>query len=749
MRYFNLGLGAKLNIIIALAIIIPLLIVSGLMFQTIRNITLDNLENFVQESGSRRQATIENDLRASLNTINEFLNANQGLLNEALEQQNTGILDVSAEANRDDIESRFQTELLGSGYYHSVRLLTFQYFPYATASQQSQNIPNTFQVQRSAISAIADRIDIEQGDTQVFGVTNRDDIIRVEVLTALISTTEAGSQDVLGYLLVDLNLDEIFINNLQSTDASFDTYAYVILPQTNVVIAPDSVIQDNLIDTDSIAARRALANRASASEIYSVNTEEGQREVVGYSTAFIVDNESFALITEISTSAIFDNIAQNTLSQIFVATLAITSIILIFSIFATNQMVIPPIERLRTAILGIIRGDLDIPLEDVERNDELGSLAISFVDMRDYIQKITQDMNQRLEERTRDVKITQDISQAIASERDLNTLLSQVVDLIIKNFPSIYHAQIFLVDDSRTNAVLRASTGAAGRELLSRGHRLGVGSVSVIGQVTEQGQVMIARDTAESSVHRQNEFLGDTRAELAIPLRLGNTVIGALDVQSKQRNSFDKEQVSTLQTLADQITTAIDNARLYAETQRLLNETQIERRRLAQGSWQEYLNQQRKADLLINSGTNTGYNFKRLSDKVLETGEPAIGEITNRNTIPFAVPIMFREQILGVAEYEMTKDDFSYDKVLLARDLVSRLAISLENARLFDASQQVADRERVVNDISAKLTNQTDIESILETAVREIERALRTPQVAINLSNGNGKNPNGNDDIEG
>lgn len=747
MRQLNLSLGAKLNLIIALAVIIPLIILSGLMFRTIRSITLSNLESFVLESGSRRQAAIESDLRTSLNFINEFLTANQGILDAALQQQSTGILDAGAEATRDDIETRFRTQLLEQPYFNSVRLLTFQYFPYATEVREDQNVPDSIQIQREAIGAIAERIDIEGGDTQVFGITNRNGVERVEVLTALLNTDSNGNQTIEGYLLVDLNLDEIFINNLVSTDSEVDTYAYVILPQSNIIIAPERVFSNNLIDTDSIGARRALANRASAAEIYEVGEVGARREVVGYSATLIVDNEAFALVAEVSTQEVFDNITQDTFAQIFVFGLATTIIILIFSLFAANQMVIPPIRRIRTAILAIIRGEFDIPVDDVERNDELGSLATSFVDMREYIRDLTQDMNNRLTERTRDVQITQDISQAVTNERDLDTLLSRVVILIVRNFPSIYHAQIFLLDETRRNAVLKASTGAAGRELLSRGHKLGVGSVSVIGQVTEQGQVVIARDTAESNVHRQNEFLGDTRAELAIPLRLGNTIIGALDVQSKLRDSFAPNQVAALQTLADQITIAIENTRLYAESERLLRETEAERRRTTGGAWQEYLHQQRQDDLTIRSGTATGHNFQKLTEKVLADSQSVVGELTNRNTIPFAVPIILRGQVLGVAEYEVPQDDFSYDKVLLAENLVSRLAISLENARLFEASQQAVERERVVNEISAKLTNQTDVESILETAVREIEQALRTPQVAIRLAgaNSNGTYPNGND----
>ena len=346
-------------------------------------------------------------------------------------------------------------------------------------------------------------------------------------------------------------------------------------------------------------------------------------------------------------------------------------------------------------------------------------------------------------------KLHKILSRAITAEHDVQRLMNRVVQLIVDNFPRIYHAQIFIVDSDNNFAVLKASTGKAGEALLSRGHKLAVGSVSVIGQVTEQGQVVIAHDASESDFHRRNEFLQETLAELAIPLRLGQQIIGALDVQSKQRDAFDTDLVSALQTLADQVTIAIENARLYAESERLLATMERDRSLATRRNWQQYLYSQRQNELLKLAGTLTGYNFESLSRAVYESGKAVVGEKTERDTIPFVVPILLRGQVLGVAEYEVPHAEFSYDKVLLAEELVTRMVIGLENARLFQASQQAVERERIVNEISAKLTGQTDIDLILQTAIQEIGQALKTPQVAIRLkptdsnrSSGNGTKQN-------
>jgi GAF domain-containing protein len=392
-----------------------------------------------------------------------------------------------------------------------------------------------------------------------------------------------------------------------------------------------------------------------------------------------------------------------------------------------------PLLTFRDAILALGEGNLDARVVGTERRDEIGTLARGIVSAREQVLQIIEDLEQRLADRVRDLQATQEVSRYAATQRDLQRLMSDVVNLIINSFPNIYHAQIFLIDADSRYAVLRASTGEAGEKLLRRGHRLAVGSKSVIGIVSSEGRVIVERDTATSSFHRANEFLPDTRSELAIPLRVGNTVIGALDVQSKESNTFFEDQVTLLQIMADQLAISVDNARLYQESL-----SQLERLNKASQSqtyqgWREHMRSQRQHGITVQAGSEL-VDTENLQQRALWTGETIIGEATSQNTIPVVVPIRLRGQVLGIVEWELPRIDYSYDKVLLAEELVDRLAISLDNARLFEESQRTVDRERVVNSITAKFSTQTDIDLILQTAVREVGQVLHVPEVNIRLT---------------
>jgi len=160
------------------------------------------------------------------------------------------------------------------------------------------------------------------------------------------------------------------------------------------------------------------------------------------------------------------------------------------------------------------------------------------------------------------------ITQSILTRLDLENLLTETVEQIREQFDLIYHAQVFLIDDAKTKAILRASTGDVGQRLIDQKHFLPVGSPSVIGSVTKTGEPTLVGDaTSSGAVHHKNELLPDTRTELALPLRTSEGIIGALDVQSTQAEAFGESEIETLQKLADQIAIAVENARLYAEAQ--------------------------------------------------------------------------------------------------------------------------------------------------------------------------------------
>jgi signal transduction histidine kinase/ActR/RegA family two-component response regulator len=144
----------------------------------------------------------------------------------------------------------------------------------------------------------------------------------------------------------------------------------------------------------------------------------------------------------------------------------------------------------------------------------------------------------------------------------LDVLLDRAANLIRVGF-NYYHVSIFLLDENREKAMVKASTGEAGAEMKQAGYSLSVGSRSVIGYVTQYGQPLVINDISQDPIHRPNSLLPETRAEAGIPLKIGQKVIGALNVQAEKINAFEPDDVSVLQTLADQLAIAVENARSY------------------------------------------------------------------------------------------------------------------------------------------------------------------------------------------
>jgi GAF domain-containing protein len=166
-----------------------------------------------------------------------------------------------------------------------------------------------------------------------------------------------------------------------------------------------------------------------------------------------------------------------------------------------------------------------------------------------------------------------EITRETISLLDLDRLLSISVNLIRDRF-GFYHASVFLLDEERKFAILHESTGEAGRQMKARGHKLGIGSQSIIGWVTQNARPRVADDVTADPMHRANPLLPATRSELGIPMKIGETVVGALDIQSTLPYAFTPDDIAILQVIADQITVAVENARLFRQTREYLTRHQ-------------------------------------------------------------------------------------------------------------------------------------------------------------------------------
>ena len=311
------------------------------------------------------------------------------------------------------------------------------------------------------------------------------------------------------------------------------------------------------------------------------------------------------------------------------------------------------------------------------------------------------------------LQATSEVGQVISQLLDQEELLNRAVEMILTRFKH-YHVQVFLVNDTHDQAVLVASTGDVGKQLLSRGHQLSVGSQSVIGQVVLRSAPVLVNDVSRDPVYYRNELLLNTRAELAVPIRDGNQTIGALDIQSLNVNAFSRTDLQALQIMADLLATAIRNARLFKqqsetvrENERLLRDSEANLReiqrlnqQLTRIAWQNYHTE---------GGAVTGVTLERdqiqptndWSESLMRAGQEGQvvegdeGEDGNPKTV--AVPMILRGEVIGAIEVEAGKEN-TPETVEMMQAVAQRLALSLENARLYEATLQAAAQEQRIND---------------------------------------------------
>jgi len=233
-----------------------------------------------------------------------------------------------------------------------------------------------------------------------------------------------------------------------------------------------------------------------------------------------------------------------------------------------------PLANLVETAERVAGGELEHTAE-VQRDDEIGALARAFNTMTARLRELIDSLEQRVRERTQtlqrralQLETSTRVSREITSILDIDDLLNQVVDLIKEAF-GYYYVGIFLVDRQTNTLAFAAGTGEAGQRLKSQGMQMEIGGGSLNGEVAQTSRAMMVNDVLEDGRYLADERLADTRAELVIPLRIGERVLGTLDVQSTEVNAFGEEDVRILQSLGDQVAVAIENARLYDRSQAL------------------------------------------------------------------------------------------------------------------------------------------------------------------------------------
>jgi GAF domain-containing protein len=340
------------------------------------------------------------------------------------------------------------------------------------------------------------------------------------------------------------------------------------------------------------------------------------------------------------------------------------------------------------------------------------------------------NLEKKVVERTLQLRRVNEIGRTITAILNPDELLTRAAHLIGDEF-ECYYTAIFLTDATGQWAELKVATGEAGKVLLENKHHVDINGRSAVGTAIRERQVCIVSDSETARTENpaqpftrfswhgisispqltraDNPLLPYTRSQIALPLTIGERVIGALEMHSTKENVFSQQDADTYQNMANQVAIALENSRLFTEAQQSIQEMSATQQQYLQGVW-------------LSLAADQKFEY------TLGDSNPAGGQ-------ELEVPLTLRDQIIGQISMSNT-DEWTPEQKRLIESIATQAALALENARLVEESQSIAMRERLANEITSKIWASTTIDSIMQTTVRELGRALEAAEVNIEVSMG-------------
>ena len=407
------------------------------------------------------------------------------------------------------------------------------------------------------------------------------------------------------------------------------------------------------------------------------------------------------LYSEISSFQVFSDLQF----QSFLLSGLVLVLGVIFSMLATRS-ISEPVTELIDIFQKIEAGDLSLRAP-VTGTDELATVAMHFNHMVSRLDTLQATLEEQVVERTKQLQATNEVGRVASSILDPDELLQKVANLITERF-GYYYAAIYLLDASGKWAELREATGSSGQVLKKNRHRLETAGNSMVAGCIRERMPRISQNAVEEEQRFANPLLPYTRSELALPLTVGDRVLGALNVQSTKPDDFDADAIDTMQSMASQVAVSLESAHLYQEAQQSITELRaIQKQYLLEG-WT---------------------NIKSHNDEL----EYSIGDSVDADKEVLESPISLRDQTLGQITLKHSKE-WSPEQKSLVDAVTAQAAIALENARLVSESRQVALRERTLAEINSKIWASSSTDAILQTVVKELGKRLGTSNATIELN---------------
>ena len=356
-----------------------------------------------------------------------------------------------------------------------------------------------------------------------------------------------------------------------------------------------------------------------------------------------------------------------------------------------------------------------------ESEKKQADINLELTDLKNALESRIAERTAALERRVAQFEAIASTARSITAMQDLEQLLPFICQLVSQQF-GFYHTSIFLLDERAEYAVLRAANSEGGKRMLARGHRLRVGASGIVGMTAAQSEARIALDVGADAVYFNNPDLPDTRSEMSLPLKIGGQTIGVLDVQSRDKDAFNEEDIAVLGILANQISVAIENTRLFSKTTLALSESQAIYQQYVANDWARF----------SQTAKHNGYVYDGLRVNPLENQPiiPAIGSVS--------LPIKIRGLTVGnvILQSPNPSRQWTQDEVNLAQAAAERAGLAVENYRLLTEAQRRASKERAIGEITGRIGSSSNLREIMETAVEELARAMPGSEIMIQFEEG-------------
>ncbi len=539
-------------------------------------------------------------------------------------------------------------------------------------------------------------------------------------------------------LELGLPLEELegFEKQLQDTLNTYEdiTYAMIVNPDGSVLFHNDPSQQGQIM-TDA-ATLEAVQSEKNVIQLYS--DQAGQF----YDVSIPVFDRSGAYVGAIRLGFPAELVTQKTNRlMLFSGVVALVSlgVAIALLIVALSAWVTNPLAKLLTTIQRISSGETELTTKvEINTLDEIGELGTAFNAMASQLSHLLEQVT----DRTRQLEAVIKISQRLAVILDLSDLLRQVVTLTKETF-HYYHVHVYLLDKNSELLQLVEGYGQAGAEMKKQGHQIALDArPSLVALTARSGQLVRVDNVRQADNWRPNPLLPDTWAEIAVPIILDEQVVGVLDVQSDEIAGLNDEDANLLRSLADQVAGAIRNARLFEEVETALADARAAQERYLEQAWQQVnLTSQRSQYLYNESGTvavsETQHQmFAQARQTALATNRPTVISLEGSDSARKALvaPLQLQGKSIGDLQLHTSAPRVWTEKDLAVIEaVIEQLALTAENLRLFEETQERAGREQTIREITDKLRTAPNLNRLLETAARELGQRLGIRHTVLEL----------------